>query len=203
MKYGIVFATLLLISIVLIFLIVPFSIYLKRHTALDEKIFDFNFWSQLWIGFFSALLFTLFIFFVNERVVKEHDISGVWIMETEIHLSSTIPGFQLGYKLYLLKKGTEILGSGEKIYEVDSDRILKEFLPVNNSNIVLIQIEGHFGKRYLKGDIVKLVIREKGILRESLMILDLKFRNEKVLVGSFASTAASSYGNVVLKKVLI
>lgn len=203
MKKRVIASVVIVSFFLLLFLIVPLGMAAKRLTYLNEKSFDFNFWGQLWVNFFSGLIFTLFLFFLNEIIFKEPDLTGVWVMETEMKLSSTIPGFVLGYKIHLLQKSIEIEGVGEKIYEIDQENNIKEFLAINTSTIVSLAINGFIGKNYLKKSEISISLTEKGTKRESITIMKLRFIKDDELVGNFSTTAANSYGRVRLKKTIL
>ena len=147
---------------------------------------------------FGGLIFTFFIFVLNEHCFTVKDLTGVWEMQTttEETAYNKYKGMQLVYNVHLLQKGDEVIGSGEKRKEI-VNQVEQQY---TSSQIVTATIEGYYKRQFLAKDLVNLYIIEDGTNRESRISCALKFINEDKIVGEFYSTAAQSIGVVTMQR---
>lgn len=142
---------------------------------------------------------TGFLIYYNEYLNPKKNISGAW--ETEITIEDTTygkyKGVKIQYKIFLLQKGTEITGHGEKISDIDKERGLYEFEPEKR---VHIDIQGYYERNYLKKSIVYFNIIEEGRLRNSTESCFLIVKTNSSLTGVYTTTAANASGKIVMQK---
>lgn len=148
----------------------------------------------------SGIILTLILFLINEYLLPKKNITGEWITEIAIKNSAYNPykDLKINYKIYLLQKGNEIIGSGEKTSDILANGDKKEFTGEERVKIVL---EGYYERNYLKKSKVFLKITEFGSKRESRAIYFLTVKNKNKLKGNFTSTAADSSGLILMKKI--
>jgi hypothetical protein len=147
----------------------------------------------------SSVIFTFLIFFLNEKVFKKANLTGEWDVKTKTKKTAYNPyrDIKLYYKFHLLQKGSEIVGSGEKIKEIKNDGSI---LSYDSSEIIPLEIIGHYERRFLGKSYIYLNIKEKGQKRESRATYNLKIINKNLIKGYFKTTAADSKGTIVMKK---
>ena len=147
----------------------------------------------------GGLLLAIVLFAINEYVIGLPNISGEWKAEINIRNTSYNPfrDLKINYTIHLLQKGLNIKGYGEKIMDVHPSGNQTVF---ETEKRVLIDIEGYFYRRYLGASTVTLQIKEFGTKRKTISTYQLKFRNDRLLVGKFVSTAANSQGEVVIQR---
>jgi hypothetical protein len=147
----------------------------------------------------SGLLFTLILFLIKEYILPKKNITGEWKAILTINESSYNPykNLSIEFKIHLLQKGNEILGSGEKIKDFKTDGTETIF---ERSKRVKIEISGFYERSYLRRSKVYLNIIEEGRERESRSTYTMTVKNSKKLKGNFTSTAADSGGTIEMTK---
>lgn len=198
----------------IIILAIVFSIFSFTYTVLGNRInglfevtginvksIQFDFWLNVWAGFFGGCLLTLLLFFINEKLIPDHELTGEWLLEQYSEAATEYVGYRVFYKVHLLQKGKEIVGYGERIYQITDLNDILEFTPTEaRKEIATIEITGYYQKRYLTSSQVKFFKIENGTKRKSSSIYIFEFRGKNELVGRFANTAANSYGNSKLRR---
>jgi hypothetical protein len=147
----------------------------------------------------SGLIFTLILFLIKEHILPKKNITGEWKSTITINESSYNSYVNLGieFRIHLLQKGNDIIGSGEKIKDLNIDGTETVF---ERSKRVSIEISGNYEKSYLKRSKVYFNIIEKGTLRDSRSTYILVVKNSRLLKGTFKSTVADSSGKIVMNK---
>jgi hypothetical protein len=147
----------------------------------------------------GGLLLTIILFFVNEYVFPKINLTGEWETTVMITKSSHNPFINLtmDYKIHLIQKGYELIGSGEKIKEILPNGEVTEFL---REKRVLIDVEGFYERKYFKKSKIYFNICEEGRKRETRSTYFLVLKKHNCLVGTFISTAADASGIIKMKK---
>lgn len=147
----------------------------------------------------SGIILTLILFLINEYLLPKKNITGDWDTRITIKNSAYNPyrDLKINYKIYLLQKGNEIIGSGEKISDILGNGEIKEFTGEDRTKLVL---EGYYERNYLKKSKVFFKITEFGSKRESRAIYFLTVNDKNKLTGNFTTTAADSSGVILMKK---
>lgn len=146
----------------------------------------------------GGILLTFILFLLNEFVFTRRNITGVWIIKTEILESSFNPYLHLRneYHLNLLQKGNELIGTGEKLKDISNKREIR----FAHSKRPTISIEGYYDRKYLGKSKLYLQVLEQGSSRETRAMYILKFEKVDRLEGTFSSTAADSRGIVEIER---
>lgn len=147
----------------------------------------------------GGLLFTLILFLLNEYIFRKNNLTGEWETVIEIDKTSYNPfkDLKIDYKLHLLQKEYELVGSGEKIKETKPDGVKTTYL---RKNRITNTVDGYYERKYLGKSTVYLNINEKGRTRDTRATFVLKFKDKNNLEGTFISTAADASGKVKMKK---
>lgn len=147
----------------------------------------------------SGLIFTLILFLFKEYLLPKKNITGEWETLLKVVETSYNPYRNLGiqFKIHLLQNGNEILGSGEKIKDLNPDGTETVF---ERSKRVKIEITGYYEKKYLRRSKVFFNVIELGRERESRSTYIIVVKNSKFLKGNFTSTAADSSGTIEMRK---
>ena len=106
--------------------------------------------------------------------------------------------FRSEYKIHLLQKGKEIIGTGEKIKDILPNGNEEEYIA---NKRVKISLNGYYERNYLRKSKVYLNISEFGLKRESSASYFLTVKSNKRLEGNFTGTAADSSGIILLEKI--
>ena len=148
----------------------------------------------------GGILLTVILFLLNEYVFKKKNLSGEWIAVIKIQETKYNPfkNLSVEYKIHLLQKGYEILGSGEKIKDIKPDGSQTIF---KREKRVIIEIDGYFERKYFGSSIIYLNLNEEGRQRKTRATYTLTLQDKKNMIGTFASTAADAKGKVNMKKV--
>jgi len=147
----------------------------------------------------SGIVLTLILFLFKEYLLPKKNITGEWKTKLKIKESSFNPFINLGieFKIHLLQNGNEIIGSGEKIKDINQDGSETVF---ERKKRVKIEISGYYEKKYLRRSKVYFNVIENGTERESRSTYVITVRNKKHLKGTFTSTAGDSVGTVEMVK---
>lgn len=147
----------------------------------------------------GGLLFTLILFLLNEYIFRKNNLTGEWEAEIEIDKTSYIPfkDLKMEYKLHILQKEYELVGSGEKINETKPNGDKTTYL---RKNRITNTIDGYYERKYLGKSTVYLNVNENGRTRDTRATFVLKFKDKNNLEGTFISTAADASGKVKMKK---
>ncbi|KEO71660.1 hypothetical protein [Anditalea andensis] len=157
---------------------------------------------EIIIGVLSASVFTLLLFIVNEYVFYDENLAGIWLMEIKVVFAApgTTAGYTIVYRLDILKKQRDIIGKGEKIYEISPAGKVKEYLAMRKDHIIRIEVDGYLDKKYLAHNEIRLLITEHGLNRKTTASATLNFSKSHLMQGEYISTAANSYGTISLQK---
>jgi hypothetical protein len=147
----------------------------------------------------SAILIALIFFVWNDFFCKPSDISGVWQVECYVLKSnhSEYEGMTLFFDVLLQQNGREITGTGEKVAEKSKGGEKYEF---ERDKRVHIEITGKLRNNFIIDDKVFLHFVEHGRIRESSTVENMKILSNKLMEGTFFSTAADSSGKTFWKK---
>lgn len=147
----------------------------------------------------GGLLFTLILFLLNEYIFRKNNLTGEWETAIEIDKTSHIPfkDLKIEYKLHLLQKEYELLGSGEKINETKPGGVKTAYL---RKDRITNTVDGYYERKYLGKSTVYLNINERGKIRDTRATFVLSFKDKNNLEGTFISTAADASGKVKMKK---
>jgi hypothetical protein len=157
-----------------------------------------DFVHSFWANFFSGVL-VVFIIFLFKEYINVVDLSGEWEVETQNNSLTYRPivGMKLFYTIHLIQDNLKLFGSGEKIAEeMNSQRV--DYV---RSDRVVVKISGMILKNHIVSSKINLSIIENGLLRESRTLYKLKMESNDLLVGDFASTAADSFGTIIMRRV--
>jgi len=147
----------------------------------------------------GGLLFTFVLFFLNEYIFRKNNLTGEW--ETEIQIDETsynpFKNLKIEYKLHLLQKEYELVGSGEKISETKPSGVKTTYL---RKNRITNEIDGYYERKYIGESKVFLNVNEKGRTRDTRATFVLTFKDKNNLEGTFISTAADAKGKVKMKR---
>lgn len=156
-------------------------------------------WNNVLGTIIGGLAFTLILFILNELVFPKINLTGEWTAVLKIKKTTYKPyeNLAIEYKLHILQKGNELIGSGEKIKDINTDGSQTIFQPEKR---VQIEINGYYRKKYFSKSKVYLNIFEEGRNRESRSTYILNVDEDKKLKGVFTSTAANSEGDVEIIK---
>ncbi|MGV8946463.1 MAG: hypothetical protein ACOH1N_08545 [Lutibacter sp.] len=148
----------------------------------------------------SGIVLTLILFIINEYLLPQKNITGEWKSTLKIENSAYNPykGLTIEYKIHLLQKGKEIIGSGEKIKDILLNGDEVEYI---GDKRVKISLNGYYERNYLRKSKVYLNISEYGLKRESSATYFLTVKSSKRLIGNFTGTAADSSGIIIFKKI--
>ncbi len=143
----------------------------------------------------GGVLLALIFFLAKEFVFPFPNLSGLWNFVEHTAKTSYRPyeNMKMTYHALLGQEGPVVYGSGEKVYSA-SDNKNEEY---TGAARVRIEIRGYLTKRYFRPSILEIYYLEKGKLRESSTIHNLRIRSKKELRGAFTSTIADSTGTVV------
>jgi hypothetical protein len=159
--------------------------YQKTNTHLSEII----------VTVVGGLILALLLFLLNEYVFKKANLTGEW--KTTICITETTyrpyENLKIEYKVHLLQKGAELLGSGEKIKDIHTDGSETKFAADKR---VQLDIDGYFEKKYFRKCKIYLQVNEAGRIRETRATYTLTFDNKNKMTGTFISTAANQKGLV-------
>ncbi len=147
----------------------------------------------------AGILLTLILFALKEYVFKIN-LSGEWEVVEVIEETTYLPykGFKLFYTFHILQKGTELIGTGEKIKQIESEEITTVFEVTKRTRV---EFEGYIEKGYLTKTKIYFLLHDFGRIRESSTTYTLTVNNKSFLNGIFKSTAANAKGPVIMKKV--
>jgi hypothetical protein len=147
----------------------------------------------------GGLLFTLILFLLNEYIFRKNNLTGEWETAIEIDKTSYNPfkDLKIEYKLHLLQKEYELVGSGEKINETKPGGVKTTYL---RKNRITNTVDGYYERKYLGKSTVYLNVNEKGRTRDTRATFVLTFKDKNNLEGTFISTAADASGKVKMKK---
>lgn len=148
----------------------------------------------------GGLVLTLILFGLNEFVFAKKNLTGEWITIMKIDKTSyaSYENLSIEYKIHLLQKGNELIGTGEKIKDINQDGSETIF---ELEKRVIIEVNGYYQNRYLKKSKVYMNISEEGRRRESRSTYSLTLLNKDKLSGIFISTAANSQGGIEMSRV--
>jgi hypothetical protein len=143
----------------------------------------------------GGLLLTFIYFVFNEILFPKKNLTGEWLATLKYIKTTYNPykGLKVIYKLHLLQKGNDIIGTGEKIKEIRSDGSEYEF---EFDKRVTISMEGYYERRFLSKSKINFNVTEDGRIRESRATYFLKIENKNLLIGKFLSTAANTKGDI-------
>lgn len=181
------------------FLLLRLGNVIENLLHISKEELNYSFWINLWSSFFAAVFFTFFLFILNDFFLKEQELSGEWQVTENIEMAAQYCGYQIHYKFHILQKGTEIIGRGEKTHQYDENGELLQFNP-NVHYITTIKLSGFIYRKYIKKTTINLVITEIGKKRITTASCWLQFDKKNNLSGTFASTAANSYGKILMRK---
>jgi hypothetical protein len=119
------------------------------------------------------------------------DLSGWWMLTNEVESTSYSPfqGLRLGYRVRLDQTGSRLVGEGEKRWE--------NGVALPPARRTPISFEGR-----REGETVSLRFTESGERRTSRGVFTLQLAPDgKQMAGSFSSTAASSAGSSIARRV--
>ena len=159
-----------------------------------------NFFWNVVSAIVSGVLLTLLFFLSREHLFPMPDVSGTWHIETCTIKTTSNPhkGMTLRYTAILLREGSQVKGTAEKVYEHSSTGE-REY---NDSDRTRAVIEGHIEKQYLWGDDkVSLHMVEEGINRESTHFYSLTLKKDGGMRGYFLWTAANAEGDAVWQRI--
>lgn len=147
----------------------------------------------------GGLILTLILFLLNEYAFPKMNITGEWKTITIIEKTSYNPFKNLivEYKIHLIQKGYELSGSGEKIKDIKPDGTQTVFI---REKRVLIDIDGYFERQFFGRSKIYLNINEEGRKRETRATYILTVYSNKILEGTFISTAGDAQGKVKMSK---
>jgi hypothetical protein len=148
----------------------------------------------------GGIIFTIILFLTKEHILPKKNITGEWKSITLVQNSNhqNFKNLSIEFKIHLLQRGEEIIGSGEKIKDSYSDGTFKEYDAKERPTLEII---GYYEKQYLKKSRVYLNIVEKGSIRESRTTYKLIVKSAKKLEGTFQSTVSNSIGSISMEKV--
>ena len=158
-----------------------------------------DFWKNVFAGvvatIIGGILLTFLLFAFDEWVRPKPNITGEWVIETYTTQSNYLPFKYVKeeFKLDLLQKGNEILGSGEKVKETDLDGKVIVFNPERR---VRLDVAGYMERNYIKTTKVNFNIIEHGERAPSTNTFFLTVDNSDNLTGSFISTVSNTKGTV-------
>ncbi len=183
-----------LIAILSVFFIILFISVFDPSCYQFRRDLNINLMGSLLAG----ILLTLILFALNEYVFKIN-LSGEWEVEEIIHETTHLPykDFKIFYTFHMLQKGSEIIGTGEKIRQVENEKTTTVF---ETDKRTRVEFEGYIEKGYLTETKIYFLIHDFGRRRETSTTYELTF-NEKSLTGIFKSTAANAKGSVIMKKI--
>lgn len=150
--------------------------------------------SDLIVGVLLVFIFFLYREFISPLV----NISGKWYVRTTTKETARNP-FQnmlLEYVVIVLQNGQNLEGSTEKVYE----NSIKGEIKYIGKNRVQGIFKGYIEKNYLKKNIIKIQVTEKGQKRESTIYYELNKNCGGVLTGVFDSTAGDSKGTTIWQR---
>ena len=159
-----------------------------------------NFFWNVASAIVSGVLLTLLFFLSREHLFPVPDVTGTWYIETCVVQTSFNPykGMTLRYTAMILREGSRIKGTAEKVYEHSSTGE-REYVGMERTRAVM---EGHIEKQYLWGDDnVSLHVVEDGHGRESTYFYSLALMNDGSMRGHFYSMAANSEGVAVWQRI--
>ena len=176
-------------SCLLLLLLFSFAIYDFSSMKFRP---DLN--GNLWSSFFAAILFTIFLFLVNELFFKVN-VNGEWNVEEVIEGPgyTTYINYKLQYVFHLIQIGAEVHGFGEKISQIESPS--GYFIKFERSKRVRLEISGFIDKTYFGKTKVTMLIYEKGRERDTSSYVYLTY-NKGSLTGRFSSTAGDAKGSI-------
>lgn len=184
-----------LIPILIVFAIIFFlSLFDITNCHLKKDLY-INLMGSLLAG----ILLTLILFGLNEYVFKIN-LSGEWEVEEIIEETTHLPykDFKIFYTFHILQKGFEIIGTGEKIKQIENEKTTTVFETIKRTRV---EFEGYIEKGYLSETKVYFLIHDFGRLRESSTTYNLVFKEKNLLIGTFKSTAANAKGSVIMRKI--
>lgn len=143
----------------------------------------------------GGLLLTFCLFLLNERLFTKYNLTGEWVTKTTIQGTTygLYKDLRIEYKIHLLQKGYELIGSGEKIRDIHKDGSITEF---EFAKRVIVHVDGYYERKYFRKSKIYLIIHEEGKGRETRATYLLTIINSKKLTGTFKSTAANTEGIV-------
>jgi hypothetical protein len=159
----------------------------------------FNILDNIISTILGGLIITLFLFVFDELLFKKANITGEWKAIVKINSTSynKFKDLKIEFRLHLLQKGFEILGSGEKIKDIHQNGCEEEF---DRKDRIVLKISGYYERKYLSKSKLFLNIIEEGKERQSRSLWIFPIKNNKILIGEFSSTAADSKGIVCIQR---
>lgn len=147
----------------------------------------------------GGLLLTFIYFLFNEKFFPKINLTGEWVVKLKFIKTDYRPfeGLSVVYKIHLLQKGNDVIGTGEKVKEIRRDNSEYEFEPEKR---VVISLEGYFERRFLSKSKINFNVTEYGRKRESRATYFLIIKNKNTMLGEFISTAASAMGKIEFQK---
>jgi RNA-binding protein YhbY len=150
--------------------------------------------SDLIVGVLLVFIFFLYREFISPLV----NISGKWYVRTTTKETVRNPfkNMVLEYVVIVLQNGQNLEGSTEKVYEHSIEGEIKYI----GKNRVQGIFKGYIEKNYLKKNIIKIQVTEKGQERESTIYYELNKNCGSALTGVFDSTAGDSKGTTIWQR---
>lgn len=147
-------------------------------------------------GIFLSIIYFIF----SEKLFPKKNLTGEWEAILKYTNTSYIPykGIKVYYKIHILHRGNEIVGTGEKFKEESNNNVPYEF---EFEKRVTLSLEGYFERKILTNSKIYINITEDGRKRETRSTFFLELKNEDHLLGKFISTAANTRGYAELKRV--
>jgi hypothetical protein len=172
--------------------------YFKSPLGAIPNIVDMKFESflpDILAAVIGGALLVFFLYIIREKIFKTISFDGSWVYEQMTQVSSYNPyiGMNLGYIGLVARDGYKLYGSAEKIFEITSAGVKREY---NGKNRTQVVISGHVEKQYFSKDKYVIHISEQGEIRDSTTIHTLYRLDENTLVGKFSSTIANQLGTV-------
>lgn len=154
------------------------------------------------IGTILGGILLSFIYFVfSEKIFAKKNLTGEWEAILKIKNTTYKPfeGLIIYYKIHMLQKGNDIVGTGEKFKEIRSNGEQYEF---EFDKRVTLSFEGFFERKILSNSKVYINITEDGRKRETRSTYFLELKDKNKLIGKFVSTAANTNGDVEIIRVV-
>jgi hypothetical protein len=143
----------------------------------------------------GAVVVAVLLFVLHEDVpmFQTPSLSGVWTMQVHTDESVHAPflDMTLWYTVLIAQEGTDVWGTGEKVYE-DSSAFKGPYFGTDRTRFAL---KGTITKRYFRSDTLVVHYVEEGTIAQSstVEVLRVQRRNQQ-LVGAFQTTAGDSSG---------
>ena len=131
----------------------------------------------------------------NDYIAPPPDLAGRWKFTVVYEDTAYEPfrGLKVTYQALLIQEGLELVGTGEKLSDLEPQGSRVEYTNDKRTNI---EVTGNITRNYFSPDTLVIHYNEEGRRRESSTLHQLVYFDEQTMCGCFESTIADTFGSV-------